>query len=95
VYPSLAFDSLFENRGSLRYQSVLDRVKDRAGVSNRPDPRGVPAARPRNKAAFREAISCFYVRKGYRRRGVTSALIARGLESRKAGEGARARSLSS
>src|SRR6266481_3708598 len=30
VYPALAFDSLFENRGSLRYQSVLDRVKDRA-----------------------------------------------------------------
>ena len=26
VYPSLAFDSLFENRGSLRYQSILDRV---------------------------------------------------------------------
>src|SRR6266849_4523430 len=31
VYPSLAFDRLFENRGSLRNQSVLDRVKDRAG----------------------------------------------------------------
>jgi hypothetical protein len=30
VYPSLAFDSLFENRGSLRYQSILDRVKERA-----------------------------------------------------------------
>src|SRR5215510_861356 len=30
VYPSLAFDSLFENRGSLRYSSILDRVKDRA-----------------------------------------------------------------
>jgi Protein of unknown function (DUF1552) len=30
VYPSLAFDSLFENRGSLRYLSILDRVKDRA-----------------------------------------------------------------
>ncbi|HZS05666.1 MAG TPA: DUF1552 domain-containing protein [Blastocatellia bacterium] len=30
VYPSLAFDSLFENRGSLRYTSVLDRVRDRA-----------------------------------------------------------------
>src|SRR5262245_48199328 len=30
AYPSLAFDSLFENRGSLRYSSVLDRVKDRA-----------------------------------------------------------------
>jgi hypothetical protein len=30
IYPSLAFDSLFENRGSLRNQSVLDRVKDRA-----------------------------------------------------------------
>jgi hypothetical protein len=31
VYPSLAFDSLFENRGSLRNKSILDRVKDRAG----------------------------------------------------------------
>jgi hypothetical protein len=30
VYPSLAFDSLFENRGSLRYTSILDRVRDRA-----------------------------------------------------------------
>jgi hypothetical protein len=30
VYPSLAFDSLFENRGSLRYQSILDRVRERA-----------------------------------------------------------------
>ena len=30
VYPSLAFDSLFENRGSLRNQSILDRVRDRA-----------------------------------------------------------------
>ena len=28
VYPSLAFDSLFENRGSRRMQSILDRVKD-------------------------------------------------------------------
>src|SRR5580658_223489 len=30
IYPSLAFDSLFENRGSLANQSVLDRVKERA-----------------------------------------------------------------
>jgi len=30
VYPSLAFDSLFENRGTLRYRSILDRVTDRA-----------------------------------------------------------------
>ncbi len=30
IYPSLAFDSLFENRGSLRNISVLDRVKARA-----------------------------------------------------------------
>src|SRR5262249_41113232 len=35
VYPSLAFDSLFENRGSLRNQSVLDRVKDRAEALSR------------------------------------------------------------
>jgi hypothetical protein len=30
VYPSLAFDNLFENRSSLRNMSVLDRVKDQA-----------------------------------------------------------------
>lgn len=34
VYPSLAFDSLFENRGSLRNMSILDRVKDRAEALN-------------------------------------------------------------
>ena len=32
VYPSLAWDSLFENRGSLRNMSVLDRVKDDAAT---------------------------------------------------------------
>jgi hypothetical protein len=30
VYPSLAWDNLFDNRGSLLNLSVLDRVKDRA-----------------------------------------------------------------
>jgi len=30
VYPSLAFDSLFENRGQRRNQSILDRVRDQA-----------------------------------------------------------------
>src|SRR5213075_1344451 len=35
VYPSLAFDSLFENRGSRRTQSILDRVKDDAASLNR------------------------------------------------------------
>lgn len=30
VYPSLAFDSLFENRGSQRNQSILDRVMEEA-----------------------------------------------------------------
>ena len=29
VYPSLAFDSLFDNRGSRRNQSILDRVRER------------------------------------------------------------------
>ncbi len=32
VYPSLAFDNLFENRGSLRNMSILDRVKEEAAV---------------------------------------------------------------
>jgi Protein of unknown function (DUF1552) len=30
VYPSLAFDTLFENRGNMLNMSILDRVKDRA-----------------------------------------------------------------
>jgi hypothetical protein len=31
VYPSLAFDALFDNRGGRRNQSILDRVKEQAG----------------------------------------------------------------
>jgi hypothetical protein len=31
VYPSLAFDSLFDNQGSKRAISILDRVKEQAG----------------------------------------------------------------
>ena len=30
LYPSLAFDNLFENRGSLRNMSIIDRVKENA-----------------------------------------------------------------
>jgi hypothetical protein len=32
VYPSLAFDSLFDNQGSRRAASILDRVKDQAAA---------------------------------------------------------------
>jgi hypothetical protein len=35
VYPSQAFDNLFENRGSLRNLSILDRVMERAGSLSR------------------------------------------------------------
>jgi hypothetical protein len=35
VYPSLAWDNLFENRGSLRNLSILDRVKDDAASITR------------------------------------------------------------
>ena len=35
VYPSLAFDSLFDNQGSRRTQSILDRVKEQAADLNR------------------------------------------------------------
>ena len=35
VYPSLAFDSLFDNRGHQRNKSVLDRVKEQAGSLSR------------------------------------------------------------
>ncbi len=35
VYPSLAFDSLFENRGTQRTQSILDRIKEDASSLSR------------------------------------------------------------
>lgn len=35
VYPSLAFDSLFDNRGEQRNRSILDRVKDQAASLGR------------------------------------------------------------
>src|SRR4029077_8050086 len=35
VYPSLAFDSLFDNQGSRRALSVLDRVREQAAALNR------------------------------------------------------------
>ena len=35
VYPSLAFDSFFDNQGSRRTQSILDRVKEHAAHLNR------------------------------------------------------------
>jgi hypothetical protein len=35
VYPSLAFDSLFDNQGSKRTLSILDRVKEHAAELNR------------------------------------------------------------
>ena len=35
VYPALAFDSLFDNRGSRRNQSVLDRVREQASSLGR------------------------------------------------------------
>lgn len=35
VYPALAFDSLFDNRGSRRDQSVLDRVREHAASLQR------------------------------------------------------------
>jgi hypothetical protein len=35
IYPSLAFDSLFENRGSMRSRSILDRVAEHAASLTR------------------------------------------------------------
>jgi hypothetical protein len=35
VYPSLAFDSLFENRGQMRNRSILDRVREEAADLSR------------------------------------------------------------
>src|SRR2546422_7261438 len=35
VYPSLAFDSLFDNQGSRRTQSILDRVQEQTAALQR------------------------------------------------------------
>ena len=35
IYPSLAFDTLFENRGSMRNNSILDRIKEDAASLSR------------------------------------------------------------
>ena len=43
VYPALAFDTLFENRGSLRNLSILDRVEDDAATPEPPDQLHRPA----------------------------------------------------
>jgi hypothetical protein len=40
VYPSLAFDSLFDNQGNRRNQSILDRVKEQADELNKRVSRG-------------------------------------------------------
>jgi Protein of unknown function (DUF1552) len=40
VYPSLAFDSLFDNQGNRRTQSILDRVQEQAAELSRQVSRG-------------------------------------------------------
>ena len=58
VYPSLAFDSLFDNQGSRRTQSILDRVKEQAAALQPPgQPRRQGQARrvPHQRARSREA----------------------------------------
>ena len=60
VYPSLAFDSLFDNQGSKRTLSILDRVKEHAADLSRQvsradqrEARRVPHQRPRGREADR------------------------------------------
>jgi len=61
VYPSLAFGSLFENRGSQRTQSILDRVKDDVSSLNRrigsaPPPRRRPPTRAPTWSFFEKTL---------------------------------------
>ncbi len=53
VYPSLAFDNLFENRGLLRNASILDRVRDRAESGRHGRWSGRPMDCPRTCATTR------------------------------------------
>ncbi len=54
VYPSLAFDNLFENRGSLRNMSALDRVKENAEAISRKLSSGDKAKMDEYLASVRE-----------------------------------------
>jgi len=54
VYPSLAFDSLFENRGSMRNKSILDRVKEQASSLSRKVSAGDKAKLDEYLASVRE-----------------------------------------
>ena len=64
VYPSLAFDSLFENRGSLRNHSVLDRVQRpgrqlsrQVSSTDQAQARRIPHQRPRSRKARSSACA--------------------------------------
>ncbi len=54
VYPSLAFDSLFDNRGGRRTQSILDRVRDEAARLSRQVSRSDKAKLEEYLASVRE-----------------------------------------
>jgi hypothetical protein len=54
VYPSLAFDSLFENQGSQRALSILDRVREHASHLNRQISRGDQAKLDEYLSSVRE-----------------------------------------
>jgi hypothetical protein len=54
VYPSLAFDSLFENQGSRRTLSILDRVREQAETLNRQVSRADQAKLDEYLASVRE-----------------------------------------
>src|SRR5437868_4882823 len=55
VYPSLAFDALFDNQGSRRTLSVLDRVRDHAAHLSRQVSRSDQAKRDEYPTSAREA----------------------------------------
>ncbi len=54
VYPSLAFDSLFDNRGGRRTESILDRVRDEAARLSRQVSRSDKAKLDEYLASVRE-----------------------------------------
>ena len=70
VYPALAFDSLFDNRGNRRNQSVLDRVKQQAADLSRQVSAGDKAKLDEYLTSVREVEKRIQQMRGRRDRAV-------------------------
>src|SRR5206468_6042961 len=58
VYPSLAWDSLFENRGNIRNKSILDRKSTRLNSSHDQTSYAVFCLKKKTAKTCRRSVAC-------------------------------------